>query len=133
MNILCVFNFDGTIVDCDTATHIFKLAPNGEVPRELFKSFDGVNWCPLLNKVFDYLYRNNVRKEDFVKLLQELPFVAGMREFLNELKKNIENAEPNDKNDKSKEVRVQAIMLSDSNNFFIKTFMKHHRLYNLFS
>ena len=113
--ILCIFDFDQTVIDCNSDTWIHKLGPGEKVPIELRKD---VEWTEYMRRTFEYLFKNGVTRGDYEKCLKQMPFVAGMKELFTTL------ANAKDINGLPK---YEILICSDSNTFFISTFLEHHK------
>ena len=122
--VLCVFDFDETVVECNSDTWIYTLAPKQMIPDKLKEGFDGVNWTGYMRNVFDYLYECGVTREDYEKCLHQMPFVPGMKELLTTLA----NAKDNNGSPK-----YELAICSDANSFVISAFLEHHKLGTAFT
>ncbi|KAI1288127.1 Pyridoxal phosphate phosphatase PHOSPHO2 [Halotydeus destructor] len=119
---LFVFDFDETIVNCNSDTWIYSMAPGGEIPKQLKKTFgvDDVNWISFMAKVFQYLHQNGVTKKMYTDCLKTMPFVPGVKELLYTL--SLATLDGSD------ELKYEIIIISDANSFAIDTFLEHHGL-----
>ena len=114
---LVVFDFDETLVDCNSDTWIHQLAPNQQIPEDL-EYRHGQDYFKHVQSVLTYLAMQGVTKQDFEDCLIAMPSVAGMFETL-----IASLAEQPDKYD--------MIILSDANSFFISTYLKAKSLENI--
>lgn len=115
---LLVFDFDETLVDCNSDTWIHQLAPNKRIPEEL-EYRHGQDYFKHVQSVLAYLYNNGVRQKDYYECLANMPVVTGMIESLiTTLGKQPE--------------KYDMIILSDSNSFFIDSYLKAKSLDNYF-
>lgn len=106
---LLVFDFDDTLVDCNSDTWIHKLAPNQSIPGNInYKP--GQDYFKHVQSVLAYLHKNNVTEHQYTQCLATMPAVPGMLELITTL------ANQPDKYD--------MIILSDSNSFFISSYLK---------
>lgn len=122
---LVVFDFDDTVVDCNSDTWIDTLAPNGKIPLGLTEGFDGFNWTSYMAQVFKYLKESGITRGDYERRLREMPFVAGMKELLVQLTAA--------KLGKTSKRKYEMIIISDANSFFIQTFLEFHGLSESFT
>ncbi|KAJ6225233.1 hypothetical protein RDWZM_003778 [Blomia tropicalis] len=118
---LFVFDFDETIVNCNSDTYIDRLAPGGVIPEQLWKSFKNDNdWTAYMQQVFAYLHSVGIREDAYKKCLATMPFV----EWLPKLLANLENGTTNK--------RFEVVIISDANSFFIGYALEHHKLNHIF-
>lgn len=120
---LVVFDFDDTVVNCNSDTWVDQLAPDGKIPKDIRAIFDGVNWTNYMAAVFKYLFANGVTREDYERCLHAMPFVQHVKELLEELA-----SKPSAHGRK-----YELIVISDANTFFIQTFLEHHSLFKAFA
>lgn len=113
---LVVFDFDETIVDCNSDSWIHKLAAGQKLPEHL-EYTHGQDYFRHVQSVLAYLYENKVRDKEYVECLSTMPSVRGI---IDPLMKTL--AEKRDKYD--------MIILSDSNSFFISSYLKSKSLEN---
>lgn len=115
---LVVFDFDETLVDCNSDTWIHQLAPNKKIPDEL-EYRHGQDYFKHVQSVLAYLHTKNIKKEDYYECLSKMPSVTGIVESLiATLGKHPE--------------KYDMIILSDANSFFIDSYLKANSLENLF-
>lgn len=116
---LVVFDFDETLVDCNSDTWVHQLAPNKRIPDEI-EFRHGQDYFKHVQSVFAYLHEHKVTEQDYNNCLSKMPTVPGMIETLIEsLAKQPE--------------KYDMIILSDANSFFISSFLKSKNLKNCFS
>ena len=116
---LVVFDFDETIVNCNSDTFINILAPNGKMPKSIWDSYLNENdWTIYMHQVFLYLHQQGVREEHYKTCLIQMPFVDSMKKLIYSL------AHPPPELNK----RFEIIILSDANTFFINCTLEHHKL-----
>jgi len=113
---LVVFDFDETLVDCNSDTWIHKLAPEHRIPDELnFKP--GQDYFKHVQSVLHYLHGQRVTEQQYYDCLVTMPTVKGMiNPLVTTLAKYPE--------------KYDMIILSDSNSFFIGSFLKCKSLQN---
>lgn len=100
---LVVFDFDHTLLDCNTDVEVRKLSPGGELPEELKRRCKSIEWTDFMQEVFDYLHDQGVTSQQIKEFIRALPFTPGLKTMLNTLTN--EGAE--------------MIIISDANSVFI--------------
>lgn len=55
---LVVFDFDHTLLDCNTDVEIQKLSPGGKLPDALKGRMNEIEWTDFMQEVFDHLHAN---------------------------------------------------------------------------
>ncbi|KAF7495594.1 putative phosphatase phospho2 [Sarcoptes scabiei] len=121
VNELVVFDFDETIVDCNSDLFINALAPNQQIPKQFWQPDIHENdWTDYMQQVFIYLHHNGCTEKDYQKCLIKMPFVSGIKDLLFKLSKDCDRK------------RFESIIISDANSFFIKHFLVNHNLLNSF-
>ena len=116
---LVVFDFDETLVDCNSDTWIHNLAPNKRIPDQI-EYRHGQDYFKHVQSVLAYLHSQKVTELDYYNCLSKMPSVPGMIESL--------IATLGKQPDK-----YDMIILSDANSFFIGSYLKAKSLENLFS
>lgn len=116
---LVVFDFDETLVDCNSDSWIHKLAPGGKIPDEL-EYRHGQDYFKHVQAVITYLHQNGVTRKDYVDCLSKMPPVSGMFDTLIETLGRLKD-------------QFDMIILSDSNSFFISSYLKSKQCEDLFS
>lgn len=116
---LIVFDFDDTLVDCNSDTWIHQLAPGQVIPEQIAYRH-GQDYFQHVQSVLAYLHGHNVTEKDYRACLEAMPAVPGMFESLISTLAQ----EPN---------KYDMIILSDSNSFFISTYLKHKSIENSIS
>lgn len=115
---LVVFDFDETLVDCNSDTWIHQLAPDKRIPEDL-EYRHGQDYFKHVQSVLAYLHTNGVTQQKYYDCLATMPAVPGMIESLiTTLGKQPE--------------KYDMIILSDSNSFFIDSYLKAKSLANYF-
>ncbi|KAL7637089.1 UNVERIFIED_CONTAM: hypothetical protein RMT77_012847 [Armadillidium vulgare] len=119
--ILIALDFDHTIIDDNSDTSLYKLAPDKKIPPELKALYHENGWTHYMNEVFKYLHRNNVRKQDILSCLENIPLTEGMNELFSTLPEDL----------------TEYIIISDSNTIFIDHILNHknirHKFRNIFT
>jgi len=100
---LVVFDFDHTLVDCNTDVEIQKLCPGGKLPDDLKEKMRKMEWTDFMQEVFDCLHQNGVTPDEIRKLIRSLPFMTEVTQMMDVLKSQ------------SSEI----IIISDANSVFI--------------
>jgi len=104
---LVVFDFDETIVDCNSDTFINELATDGVIPEEIVqKYYDHNNWIAYMKQVLTYLHKTGVNEEQLRSCLKRMPLIAGMKDLIF----NLKNSGPQ---------KYELIIISDANTVFI--------------
>lgn len=113
---LVVFDFDDTLVDCNSDTWIHKLAPQQRVPEEI-EYKPGQDYFKHVQSVLNYLHSQHVTEQQYYDCLSRMPTVTGMIDpLISTLAKQPE--------------KYDMIILSDSNSFFISSSLKALSLQN---
>jgi len=110
--ILVALDFDHTIIDDNSDTHIATLCPEGDVPKDIQDMFRVKGWTPYMGAIFEHLHKSGVNEVQMKESLCALPFTEGMMELLTYL-------------DKSK---FDVIIISDSNSKFIDYILRDANL-----
>uniref|UniRef100_A0A6G1SKD7 Pyridoxal phosphate phosphatase PHOSPHO2 n=1 Tax=Aceria tosichella TaxID=561515 RepID=A0A6G1SKD7_9ACAR len=106
---LLVFDFDDTLVDCNSDTWIHKLAPGQTIPEHI-QYKPGQDYFKHVQSVLTYLHGSNVTEQQYNQCLSTMPAVPGMIELITTLAKQPD--------------KYDMIILSDSNSFFISSYLK---------
>ena len=112
---LIAFDFDETIVACNSDTYINQLAPDGSIPQEIYDQIQPDNWTGYMQNVFEYLNQCKVGESQMKKCLETMPLVDGIKELI----LNCRNSGPH---------KYELIIISDANTFFINHFLQFHQL-----
>lgn len=114
---LVVFDFDETIVNCNSDTYINVLAPGGTIPDVIWTNFQcDKDWTAYMQQLFAYLKNAGVREEDYKRCLSTMPFVEGAKALFTSLATGTPRK------------RFEVIVISDANSFFINYTLKVHKL-----
>ncbi|KAB7494056.1 Pyridoxal phosphate phosphatase PHOSPHO2 [Armadillidium nasatum] len=114
--ILIALDFDHTIIDDNSDTSLYKLAPDKKIPPELKALYHENGWTHYMNEVFKYLHRNNVKKQDILSCLENIPLTEGMDELFSTLPEDL----------------TEYIIISDSNTIFIDHILNHKNIRHKF-
>lgn len=107
---LVVFDFDDTLVDCNSDTWIHKLAPNQKIPENIDYR-PGQDYFKHVQSVLSYLHSQKITEQQYIDCLKTMPPVPGMLDpLISTLAKQPE--------------KYDMIILSDSNSFFISSYLK---------
>ena len=117
---LVIFDFDQTIIDCNTDTFINQLAPNGRIPVEFWSK--NIVWTDYMQKVFNFLHENGIRRDDYCRCFRTMKFVPGMIDLIQNLHKGLP----------SKGKQFEMIIISDANSFSITEILEQNNLINCF-
>lgn len=60
---LFVFDFDHTVVDCNTDTIIYHVLPDKDLPKNIKTLYDGKDWNSFMKNVFDHIHMQGVSKD----------------------------------------------------------------------
>lgn len=116
---LVVFDFDDTLVDCNSDTWIHKLAPGGKLPDNIEHTPEQ-DYFRHVQSVLNYLYSQKVTEQQYSQCLASMPCVQGMIDpLINTLAQQPE--------------KYDMIILSDANSFFISSYLKAKNLENVIS
>lgn len=113
---LIALDFDHTIINANSDTEVYKLAPGGVIPEELKKLYKTSGWTHYMGEVFKLLHKNNTTKDDLLKCMKSIPLTQGMEELFTGV--NLESTD--------------FIIISDSNTIFIKWILEHYNLLQYF-
>ena len=112
---LIAFDFDETIVACNSDTYINQLTPDGSIPQSIYDQRQPDNWTGYMQNVFQYLNQCKVGESQMKKCLETMPLVDGIKELI----LNCRNSGPH---------KYELIIISDANTFFINHFLQFHQL-----
>ncbi|XP_074285497.1 inorganic pyrophosphatase 2-like [Silene latifolia] len=113
-NIMVVFDFDKTIVDCDTDNWVL-----GELGYEdlFYKLLPTMPWNSAMDHMLKEMHEKGVKIEDMVEVLKKTPMHARIIPAIKSAY------------DAGCDLRI----LSDANKFFIETILNHHELGDYFT
>lgn len=110
--ILVALDFDYTLINANSDTFIYQLAPNKEIPKEIKALYSVNGWTYYMKEVFKYLHKNGVTEKDILSCIEKISLTDGMNELLETLSPE----------------RTEFIIISDSNNIFINHILKNKGL-----
>lgn len=112
--VLVCFDFDHTLIDCNSDTGVKHLATNISIPEEIQNIAKNTkNWNLYMSEMFKFLHKTNVTKDNYISYLSQLPLVKGMKELLHLLHNS---------------GQCEIIIISDANTVFIKTVLTRNHL-----
>ena len=114
---LFVFDFDHTIVDCNTDTVIYDLLPEKKLPPTVSSQFDGRDWNTFMQVVFNHLRDNNNTQAQINHCVSMSPITEGFKEVLEHLRRT----------------GTKVIIVSDSNHVFIDSILRKNNLEEIFT
>lgn len=109
---LAAFDFDLTIVDENTDTEIVDLLPPEMVDDEVKKLYKLYGWTAYMQEIFKIVHSINIRERVIKNKIDEIPEVNGISDLLKFLKEN----------------NYDVIIISDSNSYFINSWLCYHKL-----
>jgi len=109
---LLIFDFDHTITEGNTDVEVRTLAKDGQVPPRDRQTATGC-WTDYMQTVFEFLHRQGVRENQYAECMRRMPFNAGMERLI-----RLAGGDP----------KIETVIVSDSNSFFIDTILKAHNL-----
>ena len=113
---LVVFDFDESIVDCDSDQLVCKLSPEGKVPKDIVeKYYNGHDTTEYMSQVFKYLHKTGVTEQDIRNCLKRMPLITGLKHLII----NMKNSGPK---------RFELIIISNANTVFIGQSLEFHRI-----
>lgn len=114
--VLVALDFDHTVINGNSDTYIYKLAPGGCIPDHLKSLYRKDGWTHYMGEVFKLLHSNHVTRDNILTCLTEISLAPGMRDLLTGLPKQ----------------DTEFIIISDANSVFINHLLKHFGLRDLF-
>jgi hypothetical protein len=79
------FDFDHTVVDGNTDTHVITASPSGRLPDDIKSSCVTGRWTEYMQRVLAHLHETGVSVADMRRVMQTLPYTQGMEQLLQEL------------------------------------------------
>ena len=61
-NILVSLDFDHTLIDENSDLWVKKLAPNGELPKDIEAQYKSTGWTEYMGAIFEYLHSIGICK-----------------------------------------------------------------------
>ena len=81
--VLCVFDFDFTLVDDCSDKYVQKLTPETDpVPADISKLYSSNGFTEYMKSVFKYLHKVGVTPERLLECVATIPLVEGMPELV---------------------------------------------------
>ncbi|KRT78294.1 hypothetical protein AMK59_7112, partial [Oryctes borbonicus] len=113
MKKLAVFDFDHTIIDNNSDTIVRDLIPPEKIPSSLKLLYRKDGWTSYMQGVFELLFEHGLGRNEITAAIEKIEPVRGMCELINSLKQ---------------ELNYDIIIVSDSNTYFIDTWLKKFNL-----
>lgn len=107
---LIVFDFDETIVDCNSDSWVHQLAKDKKIPEKL-EFYLGQDYFKHVQSVLAFLYSEGINEDDYFRCLSTMPQVPGM-------------IDPLIRSLVSMSDKYDVVILSDANSFFISSYLK---------
>ncbi|XP_066302080.1 pyridoxal phosphate phosphatase PHOSPHO2-like [Branchiostoma lanceolatum] len=108
--ILSVFDFDETLIDCDSDDWILKLCPGGQVPEWMWEKHRQRHYMEFLEHFLQYLHDNGVTPKHTLEFMAEAPYTDGMEDVLKFIGKNRD--------------KFDCVIASGANTLFIEATLK---------
>ena len=115
---LFVFDFDQTLLEKNTDVDIQKLAPNGEIPKDIHDIAKSEGWTAFVNACLKYFHEQNISKDQIIEFIKNMPYVNGAIEMIKTLKH---------------EYQADIIIVSDANSVYIEESLKNADILQCFS
>lgn len=113
MKKLAVFDFDHTVIDDNSDTVVRDLIPPEKIPSSLKHLHRKDGWTSYMQGVFHLLNKHGFGIDEITAAIESIKPVEGMYELINSLKQ---------------ELNYDIIIISDSNTYFIDTWLKKFNL-----
>lgn len=110
---LAVFDFDHTIIEGNSDVEITRLLNKRYIPKEIKDLHKSDGWTAFMQAIFELLHRQGVYEDTIKDLITNLAAVPGMPELIRSLKEDFSS---------------DVIIISDSNSYFIKSWIKANNL-----
>jgi pyridoxal phosphate phosphatase PHOSPHO2 len=110
--ILVAFDFDHTVIDGNSDTHITHLCPEGDVPPDIKEKFSDKGWTHYMAAIFKHLHKHGIQEEDIRRSICEIPLTEGICDLMKYLESDL----------------FEVIIISDSNSVFIDYSVKKYGL-----
>jgi len=118
-----IFDFDWTMIDANSDVFIFEKL-NPDLLLEMKRLQESVQWTDLMQQLIDSLLTTK-KIADVEQCLSGCPFEPEMAMILSGLNSSSISG------DESQSVKNVVSIVSDANQFFIETILKHHRVNHL--
>ncbi|CAH1237919.1 PHOSPHO2 [Branchiostoma lanceolatum] len=86
--VLAVFDFDRTIIDCNSDDWVAKLCPGGEPPKEIWDKYRQGIFMEAVEDLLKHLHDNGVSSQDILDVMRKAPYTHGMKDVLKFIGKN---------------------------------------------
>ena len=116
--LLAVFDFDQTLLECNTDVEIQKIAPGGKVPEDLKIIAKKQNWTAFVNACLAHFAQNGISAQEILQFIRDMPFVEGAKDMIKKLKD---------------EYKADIIIISDANSMYIEESLKNAGLFEAFN
>lgn len=107
---LVVFDFDETIVDCNSDSWVHQLAKDKKIPEKL-EYYLGQDYFKHVQSVLAFLHKEGINEKDYFDCLSLMPQVSGIVEPLITTLGSMKD-------------KYDIVILSDANSFFISSYLK---------
>ncbi len=140
MPTLVAFDFDHTIVDCNSDTYIYNVLPDRMLPQRMRAMYMDGQWTAFMNQVFIHVSEQSVTKEHMRSVMKEMPMTTGMKVVCHAQRCRMEicTSPPLNRSQelllhlRSRPDLYECIIVSDSNTFFIDWALEAHGLPDAF-
>ncbi|KAK7335887.1 hypothetical protein VNO80_28000 [Phaseolus coccineus] len=112
--IVVVFDFDSTIIECDSDNWVLD---EFGLTEKFYDLLPNTLWNPLMDKMMDELHSQGKTIEDIVQVLNRTPMHPCIVPAI----------------EAAYSLGCELKIVSDANTFFIETILKHHGVWNCFS
>ncbi|XP_019448202.1 PREDICTED: inorganic pyrophosphatase 2-like [Lupinus angustifolius] len=113
-SIIVVFDFDSTIIECDSDNWVLD---EFGLTEKFYKLLPTMLWNPLMDKMMSELHSQGKTIEDIVQVLHRTPIHPCIVPAI----------------EAAYSLGCELKIVSDANIFFIETILKHHGVWNCFS
>ncbi|XP_066302081.1 pyridoxal phosphate phosphatase PHOSPHO2-like [Branchiostoma lanceolatum] len=86
--VLTVFDFDRTIIDCNSDDWVATLCPGGEPPKEIWDKYRQGFFMEAAEDLLQHLHDNGVSSQDILDVMTQAPYTEGMKDVLTFIGKN---------------------------------------------
>ncbi|XP_063041585.1 probable phosphatase phospho1 [Engraulis encrasicolus] len=116
---LVVFDFDETLANESSDDAVARAAPGGKLPDWLTSQYRDGQYNEQMQRVMAYLAQQGVPESSIRQQVAHIPETPGLTPLLNYLR-SLGN-------------RVDCVVMSDANSYFIEAWLSHHKARPLFS
>lgn len=110
---LAVFDFDHTIIDENSDIVVRDIVPKEEIPASVKQLYKSDGWTAYMQGVFDVLHNKEISENKIQQTIEEIQPLKGMDTLITRL---------------NKDLNYDVIIVSDSNSYFIETWLKKHNM-----